>query len=167
MRRTKTMLTYREGREETMSCAALRIASKPPRTRGYSSMLSRIADRDRVTQGQCRSAVSRGYRVQISRTKHLDALKPTLLSRRVALLQYQRIDLRVLTQVPRQITWVLIRQRCAQVPFVRDNDRVRLRCVRYGACAYIRHEVAPLARRLKALERSVLANLTLTRFIIL
>ena len=137
------MLTDREGREETMGCAALRIASKPPRTRGYSSMLSRI---DRVTQGQCRSAVSRGYLVQISRTKHLDALKPTLLSRRVAPLQYQRIDIRVLTQVPRQITWVLIRQRCAQVPFVRDNDRVRLRSVWYGACAYIRHEVTPLAR---------------------
>ena len=32
--------------------------------------------------------------------KHLDALKPALLSNRVTLLQHQRIDLRVRTQVP-------------------------------------------------------------------
>ena len=67
--------------------------------------------------------------------EHLDALKPTLLSHRITFLQHQHLDLRVRAQVTKRSAGVLVRQRCAQVPFVREDDRDRLRRIWYGMYA--------------------------------
>ena len=74
--------------------------------------------------------------------KHLDALKPAPLPCRVTLLQHQRLYLRVRAQVPERGTSVPIRQRRAQVHFVREDDRNGLRRVWYGMYADVRHQVA-------------------------
>ena len=83
-------------------------------------------------------------RRQHDRLKYLDALESVLLSHRITLFQHQRLDLRVRAQVTKRSAWVLVRQRCAQVPFMRVDDRDWLRRIWYGVYADVRHKLARL-----------------------